>query len=221
MRSWLCILVFVVAVGLVALPQAAARADEGHGEKAGHTEKSGQGEGGHGANKDDGVFGKALDLGIWTLVVFLILLMVLKSFAWGPMMEGLKKREENIRAAIDDAAKAREEAQKMREQLQAEIAKAREEQRKIVDDAHKAAERLGEEMKAEAQKQIAAERERLRRELHFETDQALQRLFQQVATVATQVSSKAIQRNLSEEDHRRLVDEALKELGNASNGHKG
>jgi F-type H+-transporting ATPase subunit b len=213
MRSLLVVLLLFGAVAFIlADSQTALAAPEAKGEA--------QGEGGH-AKDDGGVFGKALDLGLWTIVVFLILLFVLRTFAWGPMLEGLKKREESIRAAIEDAAKAREEAQKMREQLQAEIAKAHDEQRKIVEDAHKSAQRLAEEMKAEAQAQIVAERERLRREIHIETDQALQRLFEQVTVLATQISAKAIQRHLTEDDHRRLVDEALKDLSAAGNGHKG
>lgn len=224
-RPLLLIVIGLMAFGaLAALAGPGRAADEpahGKAEAAAHGDGHGDAHGGHG-KKDEGVFGQALDLAIWTVLVFLILLAVLGKFAWGPMMEGLKRREESIRAAIDDAAKAREEAQKMRQELQAEIAKAHEEQRKIVDEAHKSAQRLAEEMKAEAQAQIAAERERLRKEIHTATDQALQQIWQQAAHLATEVSSKAIRRSLSEDDHRRLVDDALQELKTAAaNGHKG
>jgi F-type H+-transporting ATPase subunit b len=211
MRCWLILLLLLVlTVAVVSAAPALAAAEPGHEAKHGDEHE----------NKDDSLFGKALDLGIYTIVVFLLLLLILSKYAWGPMLEGLQKREENIRAAIDDARKAREETEQMRRELQVEIAKAHDEQRRIVDEAHKNAQRLADEMKADAQKQIQADRERLHREIHVATDQALVELWKRVAGLATEVSSKAIQRQLTEEDHRRLVDEALKEL-QQTNGHKG
>lgn len=219
-RPLLVIFVLIVAVlACAALPGSAHAADAPkHGEKEGG---HGDGHGGHGGGDDGGVFGKALDLAIWTVVVFLVLLVVLGKFAWGPMMEGLKRREESIRAAIDEAQKAKEEAAKMRQEMNAEIARSRDEQRKMVEEARRDAERLKEEMKAEAQAQITAERERLRKEISTATDQALQQLWNQTAKLATEISSKAIRKSLSEEDHRRLVDEALKELKVAPEGNRG
>src|SRR5262249_18190411 len=58
-----------------------------------------------------------IDLGIWTIVVFLILFFLLKKYAWGPMLTGLQKREENISTALEEAQKARDEAKKIRDDL--------------------------------------------------------------------------------------------------------
>src|SRR5438105_13222447 len=58
---------------------------------------------GHEGAKQPGIFDLRLDLGLWTIVVFLLLLFVLKKFAWGPMLQGLHKREERIQGAIADA----------------------------------------------------------------------------------------------------------------------
>src|SRR4051794_37392252 len=59
-----------------------------------------------------------IDLGIWTLVVFLLLFFILAKYAWGPMLEGLKRREETIRGALDDAQRARDEAQRVHAELE-------------------------------------------------------------------------------------------------------
>src|ERR671936_824072 len=64
--------------------------------------------------QENPILSPRFDLGIWTLVVFALLLLVLRRFAWGPMLEGLQKREQNIRAAREDAERAREEAQRLR-----------------------------------------------------------------------------------------------------------
>lgn len=156
-----------------------------------------------------------VDLGIWTLVVFGLLFLILKSYAWKPMLEGLHKREENINAAFDEARKAREEAQQLRDHLAQERAKIAEDTRNAMDEARREGQRLVEEMTSKAKAEIQAERERLRREITTAKDQALKELWTQTAQLATLVSAKAIRRALSIDDHRRLVDEALVELKQA------
>jgi len=153
-----------------------------------------------------------VDLGVWTLVVFLLLLFILSRLAWKPMLEGLKKRESNIKSAMEEARKAREEAEKLQAYFQAEMNKAGEKVREILDEARRDAQRTTDDMVARARGEIQAERERLYRELATARDQALQEIWNQAAQVATLVSAKAIRRSLSAEDHRRLVDEALAEL---------
>jgi F-type H+-transporting ATPase subunit b len=212
------LLLGVVTAAVLSAPVHAAAAP--HKEAAAPTDSDKEAGAGHG-DANGGVFGKALDLAIWTVVVFIVLLLVLGKFAWGPMMEGLKRREESIRAAIDEANKAKEEAARMRQEMQAEIAKVQDKQRQMIEEARRDAERLREEMKSEAQAQITAERERLRKEITTATDQALQELWQRTARLATEVSARAIRKNLGEDDHRRLVDEALRELKVAPDGNKG
>src|SRR5262245_50268704 len=65
------------------------------------------------------IFEPRYDLGIWTIVVFLGLFFILRKYAWGPMIEGLAKREENIKGALEEAKKARKEA----ENIQADLKK--------------------------------------------------------------------------------------------------
>lgn len=167
----------------------------------------------HGGKRD--IFEVALDLGLWTVVVFVLLLIILKKFAWGPMLEGLKKREENLHAALEEARAARQEAARLREYLDQEKAKMGEQVREAIDEARRDAARMAEDMKAQARVEIQADRERLRREIELARDQALAQLWQQTAQLATLVASKAIHRQLDADDHRRLVEEALAELKQA------
>jgi F-type H+-transporting ATPase subunit b len=85
----------------------------------------------------------------------------------------------------------------------------------MMDGARRDAQQLNDEMVAKAKSEITAERDRLRREIESARDQALSEIWKQTAQLATRVSAKAIRRGLSEEDHRRLVDEALTELSGA------
>ncbi|HEV3255633.1 MAG TPA: F0F1 ATP synthase subunit B [Gemmataceae bacterium] len=168
-----------------------------------------------GAPEKVNILSPRFDLGIWTVVVFGVLFLVLWKWAWGPMLQGLQNRERNIQGAIAEAQKAREEAQRLQEQWQQEMARAQEKVREIHDDARRRAQQNTDEMIAKARADIQAERERLRREIETARDQALQELWKHTAQLATEISAKAIRRQLSPDDHRRLVDEALADLPGA------
>jgi F-type H+-transporting ATPase subunit b len=159
-----------------------------------------------------------IDLGIWTLAVFLILLFLLSKFAWKPMLEGLHKREETIQGALDEARLAREEAEKMRKQFEQEMAKANDKVRELLEEARRDAQHTKDEMIGSARQEIQTERDRLHREISTAKDQALKELWDQSAKLATKISSKAIRKELKEEDHRRLVEESLAELSQANTG---
>ena len=120
-----------------------------------------------------------------------------------------------IQDALDRAAQAQKDAERLREQHQREMNKAQEQVRDILDNARRAAERSTDEMIAKARSEIQSERDRLRREIETARDQAVQQLWNQTAQLATLISAKAIRRQLTPDDHRRLLDEALADLGSA------
>jgi F-type H+-transporting ATPase subunit b len=162
-------------------------------------------------HKDD-IFAGFLDLAIWTVVVFLVLLFVLGRFAWKPMLEGLDRREQSIHGAMEEAKAAREEATRLREQLQAEINKVNEQVRQMMDKARQDAERAAAEVVAKGKADVQAERDRLHREMDTARDQALQQIWEQAARLATLISAKTIRRQLTDDDHRQMIDESLNEL---------
>jgi F-type H+-transporting ATPase subunit b len=169
-------------------------------------------------NRD--LFRPAMDLGIWTLVVFLVLLAVLGKFAWKPLMQGLEHRERAIHAALQEAQQAREEASRLRAQLEEQMRKANDQARQILDEARRAAERTTGEMTAEAHKKIQAEHERLQREMNLAYEQARRDLQTHAAQLATLVAGKVIRRQMNHDDHRQLVDEVLAELRQTGNGQQ-
>jgi F-type H+-transporting ATPase subunit b len=205
--------VMLCVLALSAFSVTPVRAAEDHGEHAAAHEEAKGGE--------IDIFKWALDLGLWTLVVFLLLLFILSKYAWKPMLEGLRQREENIHGAIREADQAREEAHRLREQFQLEVNNAHNKVREIMDEARRDAERTTQDMIGKARGEIQAERDRLRREIATARDQALQELWTQTAQLATLISAKAIGRELSLDDHRRLVDEALGDLRKAGTQWQG
>jgi F-type H+-transporting ATPase subunit b len=154
-----------------------------------------------------------VDLGLWTIVVFVLLFVILRKVAWGPMLEGLHKREESILSALNEAEKARAEAKTLHDKFQKEMEKIGDKSRELMDEARRNAQHLHDEMVAKGKAELAAEKDRGRREIELEKDRALKDIWEQTATLATLVSAKTIKRDLGIEDHRRLVDEAVAELG--------
>ena len=147
-----------------------------------------------------------------TLVVFGALLAVLYAFAWGPILQGLKAREEAQHAAIDEARKARDEAAGMRAQVQAELATAAEQVRAMLDEARADATALRATEREAGVKEAATERERARREIEVAKDTALDEIYRTAVDLATSLSAKTLGRQISADDHRKLLDESLAEL---------
>ena len=171
-------------------------------------------------NAKPDIFRPALDLTIWTIVVFLMLAVILGAFAWKPMLQGLEKREHDIKAAVHDARTAREEAQKLREEVQADRVKTEDMRREIIQKAQSDAQRTADEIMAKAKADVHAERERLRRDMDTARDQAVQELWKQTADIAAMVSTKVMRRMMTADDHRRFVDEALVDIKQAGTGRK-
>ncbi len=163
---------------------------------------------------------KRWDLGLWSIVIFVALYFVLAKFAWKPMIEGLNKREENIRGALEQAERTRKEAMELQSQLDAKMKAAGGEIARMMDEARRDGQRLKDDLVTDAKAEIQSERDRLHREIDTAKDQALQEIWQQAVTLATTISTKAIRRNLTAEDHRRLLDETLAELKMSGGGHR-
>jgi F-type H+-transporting ATPase subunit b len=156
--------------------------------------------------------GTQFDLGIWTIVIFVLLLAVLYKTAWGPMLQGLRARENTIRGSVEEARRTREEMEQLRTKFKAEMDQAYAKIPLLMDEARRTAQQMQEEMRAKAAADIQTERTRMRQELEIARDQALHELWTQAAQLATLISAKAIGKSLTEGDHSRLLDEALKEM---------
>jgi F-type H+-transporting ATPase subunit b len=152
------------------------------------------------------------DTALWSIVVFLLLVIILHRRAWGPILEGLKKREETIRTSLEEAKKTREDMDRMRAEFHKEMSEAQQKIPLLMEEARKKGDELAAQKLAEATAKIQADQERFRHEMEIAKDVAIKDLWAQAAQLATQISAKAIGRSLNEDDHRRLIDEAMKEM---------
>jgi F-type H+-transporting ATPase subunit b len=149
---------------------------------------------------------------IWTLVTFVIVLIVLRKYAFGPIQQLIDTRRQAIVADLDAAQAAREEAQGALAEYRQQLAEARKEANKIVEDAR----RVGDERRAAAVTELEAEKTRLmqqtREEIQSETRQALNAIKQQVADLTLAATEKVVRARLDEAEQRRLIDEALADV---------
>ena len=155
---------------------------------------------------------KRYDLGIYTLVVFGLLVLIVSKYAWPHIREGLEKREANIRAALLEAQKERDEAKTLLAQARKQLDDAAMQVRAMLEEARRDAEALRAAEREAGAREAAAERERAKREIAAARDAALAEIYDRAVELAALLSSKTLARSITPEDHRRLLDEAVAEL---------
>ncbi|MEY2517496.1 MAG: F-type H+-transporting ATPase subunit b [bacterium] len=149
---------------------------------------------------------------IWTLLVFSISLYVLKKVVFPRIQEALDKRQHLIEESIDLAARTRQEAEELLAEYRERLAAAREQAEEIVSRARKA----GEKAEAQALEEAKAKRDELleqtKRDIQAETRRAIQDIRNEVADLTILATEKVTRKSLTDDDQRRLVEEALSEL---------
>ena len=150
---------------------------------------------------------------LWQVVNFLILLFLLKKFAYKPILDMLDERKKSIEDAINNAETAKNEAEKMRKEYETRLAEAKQEAQEIMAKATK----LGEEMKREivdnAQSEATKAIQKAQEEINREKDQAIAALRDEVAVLAVMAAGQVLGKTISVEDHEKLVKEFVSEVG--------
>jgi F-type H+-transporting ATPase subunit b len=166
-------------------------------------------------SKDSGgsfLVSPGLGLMIWTLGLFLFTLYVLKRLAFPRIQEALDKRANAVRENIEAAERQHREADKLLEEYRKRLTEAREQADDIVTRARKAAETA----RAEATDEGREKREELvaaaRKDIEAETRRSLQQIRKEVADLTVLATEKVTRKSLDDDDHRRLVEDALKEV---------
>jgi F-type H+-transporting ATPase subunit b len=165
-----------------------------------------------------------LGLMIWTLIAFGTTLYILNKLAFPRIAAALDRRRQAIEESIDTAQRTRREADELLEEYRARLREAREQAEDIVARARKASEAVQEEAKASARQRREELLEATRRDIEAETRRALDEIRKEVATLTIDATEKITRKALDDEDHRRLVQEALEEVdfsALAGNGQRG
>jgi len=161
------------------------------------------------------VLGAGVEWGttIVTLATFVILLALLKKFAWGPLKEVMDKRERDINKDIDDAEQAKINAQKLEEENRKTLKETQDEVQRILDDAKVQARKQHEEIIHEANVRANGMIETAQSEINSEKERALADINNQVSELSVLIASKVLRKEISEQDQKDLVEKYLKEAG--------
>ena len=143
---------------------------------------------------------------------FLILLWLLRRFAYKPLLRIMDERSTRIRNDLDEARRLRQEAEHDRETYRTQLGRARDEARSILEEANNVAARIRTQALADAEGQNTAMVARARDEIAREKETAIAELRREVADLAIMAASHVVGRSLDDTDRRRLVDEALTEV---------
>jgi len=149
---------------------------------------------------------------IWTLAIFLLVVVVLGKFAWGPILALLQQREEFIHRSLADAKRDREEAETRLKEYAAKIQGARNEAAALVEEARRDAERVREDLRQRARTEADTMIQNAERQIGLQTQRAIQDIRREAVDLSVAIASKIIQRNLTKEDNQRLIDDALKQV---------
>jgi len=158
------------------------------------------------------IFEGGLHNAIWTLAIFLTIMLVLGKFAWKPLLAALQKREEFIRESLENAKKEREAAAELLRKYTEQINRAREEATAITQEGRRDAEDVKRRITAEARSEADAIIKRTKREIEIAHQDAIKQIYAAVANLSTQIAGRVLSREVDAEEHRELVAAALKEM---------
>jgi F-type H+-transporting ATPase subunit b len=154
----------------------------------------------------------SVGLMIWTIVLFLITMWVLSKVAFPKIQEALDKRAKTIAESIDAAERQRKESDELLEEYRARLAEAREQADEIMARARKAAETAENEATTAGREKRDELVAQAQRDIEAETRRSLDSIRKEVADLTVLATEKVTRKTLTEEDQKRLVEEALGEV---------
>ena len=152
---------------------------------------------------------------MWTIVTFFIVLMLLKWKAWGPLMDVLDKRAEDIKNALSAADRAKEDAEKASQDYEKLVQKAHIEGQQIISDSKAAGEKVKNDIESVARENAETMISKAKTQIEAESQKAIQEIKSSVVNLSIEAAEKIIEKNLDSEDNRKLVEKTLDNIGQA------
>ena len=151
----------------------------------------------------------------WTLAIFIVLMIILSRYAFGPITAAVEAREQALEEAILAAKRDREEAAAMLERQRQQIEAARNDAQRLIADGRAAGEKLKSEMLEETRAQQQELLDRARREIGAEKERAIAELRTEAVDLAIAGASRVIEKNLDDRANRALIESFLGSLDKA------
>ncbi|WP_224367979.1 F0F1 ATP synthase subunit B [Hyalangium versicolor] len=148
----------------------------------------------------------------WTLITFVLVLVVLRWKAWGPILSLVEEREKQITSAIESAKKERAEAEKLLAEQKTAIAQARQEAAEMMRRNQQEVEKYREELMAKSRKEAEEFKAQARREIDDQRTKAVAEIRALAVDLAVDVAGKLINERLDDAKHRALAEQFVKGL---------
>ena len=150
---------------------------------------------------------------ITQIIGFLLLVLLLRKFAWGPVLNLLEARRENIAGQFRDAERAKGEAEQLRQKYELELRGIDAQARQKLQEAVAEGQRVASEMKAQAQREATQRIERADEEIVREREKAKELVKEEVIRLSMRTAEKILRQKLDEQTQRQLVGEFVDEVG--------
>ena len=150
---------------------------------------------------------------LFVSVSFLILLLALKKFAWGPVVNMMEERENKIASDIDNAEKSRLDAEKLGKQREMELKQSRTEAQGIIAQAKETAENNAHAILLDAEEHATRIKKQAQEDLRIERERMIDEAKKEVANLSVEIASKILKKELSASTHQELIQSSIEKLG--------
>ncbi|MDT2815598.1 F0F1 ATP synthase subunit B [Vagococcus carniphilus] len=150
---------------------------------------------------------------LFVTVSFLVLLLALKKFAWGPVVDMMQQREDKIASDIDNAENSKIEADKLEKQKQLELKQSRTEAQNIIAQAKDTAENNAHAILVDAQEHATRIKKQAQEDLRIERERMIDEAKKEVADLSVEIASKILKKELSASTHQELIQSSIEKLG--------
>ena len=161
-----------------------------------------------------------ISIDAWTIIFqicnLLILLALVRKFLWKRVMAVLEARQQEIDGIYDAAGKDRREAAQMKEDYTARLSNARDEADRLVKNAVDTAHNRGDAIVNDAKKEAAHLKQKAEQDIEQEKRKAYSELMGEISGMAVDIAGRMVAREINPNDHRELVEEFIRNAGEAS-----
>ena len=152
---------------------------------------------------------------IVSVIVFGIVVLVFATAVWPKITTALDERASKIRSEINAAEHAREQAKESLQEYERALAEARAESQRIIDETKAKQAELAAELRSKSDRELTEMRDKARRDIEAAKKAAITEIYNESVNIAAAMASRVLEREVSAEDHRKLLDESIEQLETA------
>ncbi|ALO27020.1 F0F1 ATP synthase subunit B [Leptospira borgpetersenii] len=153
---------------------------------------------------------------VWTLITFMVVVLVLKKFAWDVILKALDERAQTVQNDIEKASELRLEAEALLKDYEARLNSAKDEANAIVAEARSDALKLKNKLLEETNQEVKAQKDQAVKEIELAKGKALEQLQTQFVEMTITIAGKVLEKQLKAEDYKAFIETELNKLGKLS-----